>query len=67
MIFVSYALYSKTSHGFGNINICLEGIYSTEDKREVEEYIQQSCIEKLENSEDVQVAILNWRKYDAPV
>ena len=67
MIFVSYAFYSKSKSGFGNINMHMDGICSSEEKSNVEAFIKQDCISNCENAEDVEVAILNWRKYDSPL
>jgi len=62
MLFVSYSFTSKSRFGFGNINIHLDGLHSTEDVRNVADAIKRIC--KKDTDEDIEVVVLNWRKYD---
>ena len=64
MVFVSYAFFTKTRRGYGSININADGFYSIEDVKEAVEVIKPICKEELNTGEDVDVVILNWRKYD---
>jgi len=64
MVFVSYAFFTKTKQGYGSININADGFYSIEDVKETVEVIKPICKEELNTGEDVDVVILNWRKYD---
>jgi len=65
MVFVSYAFFSETKQGYGSININSDGFYSIEDVKEAVELIKPICKEGLNSNEDVDVIILNWRKYDS--
>jgi hypothetical protein len=64
MVFVSYAFFTKTKQGYGSINITADGFYSIEDVKKAVEVINPICKKELNTSEDVNVVILNWRKYD---
>jgi hypothetical protein len=64
MIFVSYTFFSKTKHGFGSINIDVDGLYSMKDVNKITETIRPICIEELKTNEDIELVILNWRKFD---
>jgi hypothetical protein len=65
MVFVSYTFFTKTKQGFGSININADGFYSMEDVKDAVEVIKPICMKDLKtNDKDIDVIILNWRKYD---
>jgi hypothetical protein len=66
MVFVSYSFFSKNKQGVGSINITAEGLYSIEDVKATVELIKPICKKDLGTGEDVEIVILNWRKYDSP-
>ena len=57
MLFVSYHFKTKNSHGFGNVSVNAEGIFSLDDLNQIASLIISE--KGYEN-----VIILNWRKYD---
>ena len=63
MLFVSYAYFTETKLGYGDINLSVEGFYSAADVEDAVKTIE--AIEKdFRKGENVKVVILNWRKYD---
>ena len=66
MLFVSYGIVANDQQfGFGNINMIMDGIFSTEDVLKVTEYIND--VNRKEGLDNSKIIILNWRKYDLPL
>jgi hypothetical protein len=59
-IFVSYAYKIDNDHGFGCMNVVSEGIFSWDDIQEITIKIKKSSF----SNNEVDIVILNWRKFD---
>lgn len=62
--FVVYHFTSKLDTGYGNVNVRGHGIRCWENAMDLIKSIEQSLIQKGKVSEDVSVAIINWKEYD---
>ena len=66
MIFVSYNFSGKIGNGSGNIAIERDGIFQMADIWDVSEEVKKTIKEGGLDTEGMNIAILNWRKFDEP-
>jgi len=66
--FVSYFYTTEEKYGHGSININAKGIFSIDDIKAVMDEIKTHLKNdlKLDTGAEIEVVVLNWRKFDEP-
>jgi len=62
--FVSYEFKTGEAHGFGNSDITLKTIITPNNRNAIKKTIEDDIKNDMGTSNNINVVILNWRKYD---